>query len=269
MQGPSAAQLATLLEEEASTVPATRSGYLQFVGYGQLMSIAESTDTVIRLAHRPGHFVVAGRPLASVWPAARRRRSGELTGAGAHHRTQRTLAQDPVFPIDQLAEIAIRALSPAVNDTFTALTCIDWLADGLCTISGRHLAEGVYLDRHGRIRLMEFDQSYARMVNRAFDKIRQAARGMPAVLIRLMNGLAQVTEYTTGREQREILRRQAEMIVRAADETIRIPRTRPTSTPRHDWMLVVAGRLDSGVGSPRSASTSEARKRSGTPPLIR
>ena len=252
VQGPSAAQLATLLEEEGLTVPATRSGYLQFVGYGQLMSIAESTDTVIRLAHRPGHFVVAGRPLASVWPAAR---AGEVASSLAQaHITgpQRTLAQDPVFPIDQLAEIAIRALSPAVNDTFTALTCIDWLADGLCTISVRHLAEGVYLDRHGRIRLMEFDQSYARMVNRAFDKIRQAARGMPAVLIRLMNGLAQVTEYTTGPEQRQVLRRQAEMIVRAADETIPDPEDKADVHSRHDWMLVVAGRLDSGLGSPRS-----------------
>ena len=47
----------------------------------------------------------------------------------------RTLAQDLAFAIDQLVEIAIRALSPAVNDTFTALTCIDWLGDGLCKIT--------------------------------------------------------------------------------------------------------------------------------------
>jgi uncharacterized membrane protein len=260
-QGPSTGELAVLLDEEGLTVPATRSGYLQFVGYGQLMSIAEGTDTVIRLAHRPGDFVVAGRPLASVWPAAR---AGQVASSLAQaHITgpQRTLAQDPVFPIDQLAEIAIRALSPAVNDTFTALTCIDWLADGLCKISGRYLAEGVYRDRHGRIRLIEFDPSYSRMVNRAFDKIRQAARGMPAVVIRLMNALAQVTEYTTGPEQRQVLRRQAEMILRAADETIPDPEDRADVHVRHDRMLAVASRLDSGVGNPRSREPTTATKR--------
>ena len=44
------------------------SGYLQFVGYAQLVAIATRTDSVIRLTHRPGHFIAAGRPLATVWP---------------------------------------------------------------------------------------------------------------------------------------------------------------------------------------------------------
>ena len=113
--------------------------------------------------------------------------------------------QDPVFAIDQLVEIAIRALSPAVNDTFTALTCIDWLSAGLCRISGRTLAEGVYRDRFGRVRLIESDPSYPRMVNRAFDKVRQAARGMPAVIIRMMDSLATIMEETTSSEQRRVL----------------------------------------------------------------
>ena len=83
--------------------------------------------------------------------------------------------QDPVFAIDQLVEIAIRALSAAVNDTFTAITCIDWLSAGLSRLSGRILTEGVYRDHIGRIRLIGTDPSYARMVDRAFDKVRQAA----------------------------------------------------------------------------------------------
>ncbi len=109
----------------------------------------------------------------------------------------RTLVQDPVFAIDQLVEIAIRALSAAVNDTFTALTCIDWLSAGLGRVSGRVLDEGVYRDASGSVRLIESDPSYARMVNRAFDKIRQAARGMPAVLIRLIDSLGSIMLDTT------------------------------------------------------------------------
>ena len=120
---------------------------------------------------------MAGRPLATVWPRGAADQVA-LALAKAHVTgPHRTLMQDPVFAIDQLVEIAIRALSPAVNDTFTALTCIDWLSAGLSRVSGRVLAEGVYRDRMGRVRLIESDPSYARMVNRAFDKVRQAGAG--------------------------------------------------------------------------------------------
>lgn len=122
-----------------------------------------------------------------------------------------------------MAEIAIRALSAAVNDTFTALTCIDWLAAGLSQISGRVLDEGVYRDGTGRIRLIEFDPSYARMVNRAFDKIRQSARGNPAVLIRMIDSIGSIMLDTTTASQRVILRRQADMVLRLAEESVAEP----------------------------------------------
>jgi len=128
--------------------------------------------------------------------------------------------QDPVFAIDQLVEIAIRALSPAVNDTFTALTCIDWLSAGVSRVSGRTLAEGVYRDGSGRVRLIESDPSYARMVNRAFDKVRQAARGMPAVIIRMLDALTAIVEQVSSLEQRGILARQAQMIFESSEESV-------------------------------------------------
>ena len=201
-------------------VTATQSGYLQFVGFGELIAIAETLDAVISLEYRPGHFVVADSPLATVWPAGA---AGQVAAAlkkahvtGPH----RTLTQDPVFAIDQLVEIAIRALSPAVNDTFTALTCIDWISAGLSEISGRALAKGVYRGPSGKIRLVEYDPSYERMVNRAFDKIRQAARGMPAVLIRLIDAILVIDNNTKTESQRAILLRQAEMVMRVAEETV-------------------------------------------------
>jgi uncharacterized membrane protein len=217
------AELLQLIEERGQVVPASSSGYLQFVGYAQLVDIAARTDAVIRLNHRPGHFVVSGRPLATVWPRGAAEQVA-LALAKAHVTgPHRTLMQDPVFAIDQLVEIAIRALSPAVNDTFTALTCIDWLSAGLSKISGRTLAEAVYRDGFGRVRLIESDPSYARMVNRSFDKVRQAARGMPAVIIRMMDALTAIVGQTTSADQRRILTRQAEMIFRSAKESVPDP----------------------------------------------
>jgi len=241
---PPAAELVARIREEGVRVPATASGYLQFVGYAELAAIAEGADAVILLAHRPGHFIVAGRPLATVWP---RQAAGRVAMAlerahvtGPH----RTLIQDPVFAIDQLVEIAIRALSPAVNDTFTALTCIDWLCDGLCKISGRDLTEGVYRDRSGRVRLIEVAPSYARMVNRAFDKIRQAGRGMPAVAIRQVDALARIMEYTADPARRAALLRQADMILRAADEAIPEPEDRMLVHARYGEVVALAARTD-------------------------
>jgi uncharacterized membrane protein len=221
--GRSVSDLLTLIEERGAIVPSNSSGYVQFVGYAQLVDIASHTDSVIRLDHRPGHFIATGRPLATVWPGGS---AGQVALAltkahvtGPH----RTLMQDPVFAIDQLVEIAIRALSPAVNDTFTALNCIDWLSAGLSQVSGRTLTEGVYRDRDGRVRLIETDPSYARMVNRAFDKVRQSSRGMPAVIIRLLDALTSIAIDVVSPEQLDILMRQGTMILQGAMDSVHEP----------------------------------------------
>ncbi|MGA2527839.1 MAG: DUF2254 domain-containing protein [Acidimicrobiales bacterium] len=221
--GTSSAEMLEMVEERGGAVPALTSGYLQFVGYAQLVEIATRTDAVIRLAHRPGHFIAAGRPLATVWPRGAAQQVAEALGKAHVTGPHRTLMQDPVFAIDQLVEIAIRALSPAVNDTFTALTCIDWLSAGLRRVTGRTLGEGVYRDRSGRVRLIEPAPSYARMANRAFDKIRQAAAGMPVVMIHMLDALSSVVEETTTVEQRQVLVRQGEMIARSAAESVPEP----------------------------------------------
>jgi uncharacterized membrane protein len=221
--GKTVPELLRLIDEQGAIVPSQVSGYIQYVGYSQLISIATRTDSIVRLEHRPGHFLATGRPLAMVFPRAAAPEVGRALRKAHVTGPHRTLVQDPVFAIDQLVEIAIRALSTAVNDTFTALTCIDWLAAGLGRVSGRLLDEGVYRDANGRVRLIESDPSYARMVNRSFDKIRQGAGGMPAVLIRLIDSLGSITLDTTSSEQRAVLRRQADMVLRLAEATVSEP----------------------------------------------
>jgi len=135
---------------------------------------------VIHLRYRPGHFLVQGHPYATVWPGraadqvARELARAHVTGP------YRTLTQDVSFGLDQLVEICIRALSPAVNDTFTALTCIDWIGDSLCKVTGRWQPTRVYRDASGGVRLIATQTTYRRLVQRAFEKVRQAGRGMPA-----------------------------------------------------------------------------------------
>jgi uncharacterized membrane protein len=222
-ESPEPAELLATIESRGGIVLASKSGYLQFVGYAQLAKIAKVLDATIRLDYRPGHFIVAGRPLAKVFPNGAAKQVEKAIARAHVQGPHRTLMQDPIFAIDQLVEIAIRALSAAVNDTFTALTCLDWISSGLNRLSGRDLTERIYRDDEGRIRLIAADASYAKMVNRSFDKIRQAARGMPAVIIRILDSLVAISEATTTSAQRDVLLRQGEMVWLSAQESVGEP----------------------------------------------
>jgi uncharacterized membrane protein len=215
-----AAPLIAGLTEPGGAIAAPRSGYLQYIEHETLLQIAAEVDAVIHLRFRPGHFLVQGHPYATVWPpdaadqVFRELARAHITGP------YRTLAQDVSFGIDQLVEICIRALSPAVNDTFTALTCIDWIGDSLCKVTGRWQPTRVYRDASGTVRLIATRTTYERLVRRAFEKIRQAGRGMPAVLIRQLDALAKIMERTTGTADRQVLLDQAAMIDRLSAATV-------------------------------------------------
>jgi uncharacterized membrane protein len=246
-RGLSAAELLSRMEEDPGVVRASHSGYLQFVRHTTLVRIATDTDSVIHLQHRPGHFLVQGRVLAVVWPAeaapqvARNLQLAHLSGP------YRSLTQDISFGIDQLVEIAIRALSSAVNDTFTALTCIDWLGDCLRQIAIRWHPVPVHRDGRGYIRLITTQTSYDRLVQRSFEKIRQASGGMPAVMIRQLDALAEVMEQAPLPEQHRVLLEQAEMIRRNAVDSVPEEADRADVLRRHEALLALHERL---VGTP-------------------
>jgi len=211
------ARYATLL---IADMDAPRSGYLQYIQHRTLVRIAAEKDAVIHLRYRPGHFLVQGHPYATVWPAsaadqvARELARAHVTGP------YRTLAQDVSFGVDQLVEICIRALSPAVNDTFTALTCIDWIGDSLCKVTGRWQPTRVYRDASGTVRLIATQTTYQRLVQRAFEKVRQAGRGMPAVMIRQLDALAKIMERTVAPDDCAVLLDQAAMIERLSTASV-------------------------------------------------
>jgi uncharacterized membrane protein len=243
--GPSVAELVLRMEDAGGTVPAPSSGYLQFIRHGTLVALAAEKGAVVRLLYRPGHFLVAGHPMATVWPpdaapaVSRELRRAHITGP------YRTLTQDLAFAIDQLVEIGIRALSPAVNDTFTALTCIDWLGESLCKVTTRWRPTRVHRDNHGFVRVITAHVSYTRLVERAFEKIRQAGRGMPAVLIRQLEALTKIIDHTTTVEQRELLLEQARMILTASEESIPEPADRLDVRREYDEVLKAAARVES------------------------
>jgi uncharacterized membrane protein len=207
------------------------------------VQFAAEADAVIALNYRPGHFVAAGHPFASVWPPEAAARVSSALGRAHITGPYRTLTQDVSFGLDQLVEIAIRALSPAVNDTFTALTCIDWLGDSLCKITASWHPARVHRDGAGFIRVITAEPGHERLVQRAFEKIRQASQGMPAVMIRQLDALAKIMAETSGPGQRRVLVDQAAMIQRASERSVPEGADRDDVRRRYEDVLTADRRL--------------------------
>jgi len=254
--GPSSAELLTRMEAGGGVVRATASGYVQFIRLQSLVRFAEEANAVISLNHRPGHFIVQGHPIATVWPPEAADEVSEALGRAHITGPYRTLTQDVSFGIDQLVEIAIRALSPAVNDTFTALTCVDWLGDNLCKIVKKWHPTRVYRDEHGLVRVIAAHPTYERLVQRAFEKIRQASNGMPAVMIRQLDALAKIMMETANTRQRRVLLEQAEMIQRASERSVAEEADRADVRRSYEAILMAEVKLARRQASSASVSVS-------------
>jgi uncharacterized membrane protein len=246
--GPAVTELLTLLRAGGGTVPAPASGYLQFIRHKTLVRLATEKGAVVRLLHRPGQFLVQGHAMAVVWPAqaadavAHELRRAHVTGPN------RTLTQDLALAFDQLVEIAIRALSPAVNDTFTALTCIDWLGESLCKVSTSWHPTRVHRDSDGYVRVITAHVSWKGLVERAFEKIRQAGRGMPAIMIGQLDALTKIMRDVSSAEQRRVLLEQAEMILRSCAESV--PETSDRADVQREYDLLIAASTEVAGSGP-------------------
>ena len=130
------------------------------------------------------------------------------------------MKQDCEFGIAQIVEIAIRALSPAVNDTFTGVACVDWAADALLIAADVSLSDGCWYDCGGKMRLRVPPLRLERLVKMAFDQIRQAAADNPAVLIRILDTIRRITPRMQMEGARRALMAQADAVREAASTKV-------------------------------------------------
>lgn len=207
----------TQCEPDLQTIRSSGDGYLQMIDAESLLSVACAHDVVLRIEHRPGAYVLRDSPLLTVWPA--QRCSEEL--AAAVNRlfvlgNQRTSEQDIEFVIEQLIEVAARALSPGVNDPFTAIACVDRLGSALHRLADRSVPSRCRRDPEGVLRVWAPATTFAQLVDAAFNQIRQYARSNAAVTLRLLETIVAVAPVTHCREQRAALQRQADMLIRGA-----------------------------------------------------
>lgn len=193
-------------------VIARASGFLQAIDIESLIVQARDRQAVFRLLKRPGDFVITGSELARVAPAS-------LVDDGFVARInrdfilgrRRTLIQDIDLPFQQLVEVALRALSPGINDPHTAMRCIDRLGDMLGEVLRRGAPPVVARDEQGVIRLIFERVTFSGVLGTAFDEIRRQASGNPTVIARLLDTLAVLVELARTDAQRDAIGRQARL----------------------------------------------------------
>ena len=207
--------------DDAYMITVSRRGYVQVIDIEGLVKLAEQQDGIMRLNYRPGDYVVEGSEIAALWsdddPGDDVRE--QIAGAFVLGK-QRLRMQDVEFPVHQLVEIAVRALSPGINDPFTAMACINQLSSGLAQLVERSIPAGFHYDDAGRLRLLTDALTFTDVLEAAFHQIRQHARGDVAVTLALLDAIATIATHTRTREQRVTLSRQAEMILRGSQDAV-------------------------------------------------
>jgi uncharacterized membrane protein len=245
---------AELLAAAPAPIPAPRDGYIQAIDIHALLRLAREYDPAIEIDRRPGHFVIAGRPLMRAWPSSRvDEQVIEAAVQDVVLGPKRTPTQDVEFSIYALVEIAVRALSPGINDPRTAMTCIDRLAAALAYMMRSGERSPLINDQDGTLRLITKPTTFEDAMDAAFDQIRQAANGHVSVLIRLIEGLAELAEIAATDRQRRALARHAAMVRRACRRSIPEHDDRADTERRLRRLdAVLAGRSEQGgeAGAP-------------------
>jgi uncharacterized membrane protein len=199
-----------------------RSGYLQSVDGDGLLHIAKENNYIIILQHRPGDYLVQNMVLCEVL-------CNEECSEEVNEKIQddliigkvRTPLQDAEFSIHQMVEVASRALSPGVNDPYTAIACIDNLTSVMCYLTGVEFPSPYRYDSDNKLRVIADNHTFAGMLNAAFNQIRQYAEGSPSVMIRLLEAMISINSFARTSNQKKQIAQHAKMVMKAAERTFK------------------------------------------------
>ncbi|MFC4699584.1 DUF2254 domain-containing protein [Glaciecola siphonariae] len=192
----------------------SRSGYVQLIDTSALIEHLAKHDQRLKLAFSAGDYIPKGSIIGCLYSTDTQ---AQNTASNIEKHivlgSTRTPVQDPEFAIHQLVEIALRALSPSINDPYTAITCIDKLSSILCDITTRQFPSVELKDKAGQVRIHRKALCYQDLGSAAFDQIRQQAQSNVSVTIRLLESLQKVAMQACSEQQYQFVRGQLEMIV--------------------------------------------------------
>ena len=212
---------------QAVPILAWRSGYIQSVHPEDLYEAAKAAEVVINLVPRVGDFVVEDMPIAWWWAdesahagARVTERLGEHLIAAVLVGGERTLLQDAAFGMRQLVDIALKALSPAVNDPYTAVMSVERLTALLAALAPRRLGDIVSHDPDGPSRVVAHFPTFVDYVDLAVGQVRRYGASEPQVAYALLRLLQVAGTQTRDSKRRQVLASHARLVLADAERTI-------------------------------------------------
>jgi uncharacterized membrane protein len=199
-----------------------RDGYLQYLDTDSLLEIVVDQNLMLELYHRPGSFLVEGTELGILYSKVDLDEDSlnDLLDQFVIGKTK-TAQQDLEFSIHQMVEIAARALSPGINDPFTAISCIDNLTASMCYLARAKFPSKYRFDKDGKLRIMADVLEFEGVLDAAFNQIRQFSVGNAAVIIKLMESLITILSFTKNEVDKKAVIKHAEMVLTVGKTTIK------------------------------------------------
>ena len=205
----------------ATPLRSDRSGYVEYIDTDTLMNLARDHDLILRMHFRAGDFVTPASVLLRAAPESRvdddvKRMLAACYVSGA----QRTSTQDLRFVINQLVEVAMRALSPGVNDPFTAMNCMNWLQSALETLAERKLPAAHRFDDEQNLRIVAEPETFASFAAIVFDQLRPYVAADRNAAIHMMEMLVNIGVSASSLSRRRVLVRHASRLRKICNATL-------------------------------------------------
>jgi uncharacterized membrane protein len=213
--------LGAAMPEWATPVQNDISGYIRFIDQKRLVEVAKSCHVKIKVLRRVGHFIPAGVSLMTVSRGERLTPEAckEMLGAFDIGPT-RTLQQDVEFGVLEIVDIALKAISPAVNDPTTAINCIDQLSRIMIRFTSREPPEPALYDPPGTLRVVIPWIDFEHLLESAFEQIRLYSKSDVAVSLRLLRAFGDIAVTTRDPEYRRALAERARRVVAGCAEKL-------------------------------------------------
>lgn len=191
---------------DKTPILSTVSGYIRSIDTKQLLRIASLHETNVEVVRRVGHFVPAGIPLLTLSGNGKLKpETHNDFRAAFDFGPTRTLKQDVEFGILKIVDIALKAISPAVNDPSTAVNCIDQLSAVLIYFGSRKPTYNMQTETDGKIFVNIAWLDFERLVDSAFEQIRMYAKTDVAVNLRMLRALGDIAQTVPDKQFRVVL----------------------------------------------------------------
>ncbi|MGB5107139.1 MAG: DUF2254 domain-containing protein [Candidatus Zixiibacteriota bacterium] len=227
-------------------VTARESGYFQGVDDSALLRVARDWKTIVRMERGIGEFVVENTALASLAleDPPETTTIVDLQAAFSISR-HRTVEQDAAYGIRQIVDVALKALSPGINDTTTAVMCVDYLTAILARIGPRQTPSSRRCEE-GELRVIAKVPSFESLLAESFDQIRSFAKGDVVIMSRMLDSIQTLAGLTAGPNRRQALCDQMLWIAELAGRTVDSPHDRARIEAR---LMRVRKALETGPAS--------------------